>query len=475
MLLRLTTMVAPLLGVLLCAAQNSALAQGGAAVAQAPKAGDPQQPGRAPPATRARPSDAGPTAAAPGPASPSGRGMEIVAIVNGDAITNADVGARAKLFAISTGLPITGELLERLRPQIAQQLIDERLRLQEILRQKVIVRDVQIAAAIRDIETRNNLPANALQTRLAHDGVSLRTLVDQIRTQVGWTEVIRQQLGNAAVISEADIAEQMRLQAQNTGRPEFRLGEIFIPVSNPARTADAQRFANTVISQLRSGAPFPVAAAQFSQSQTALLGGELGWLPVNQMDPEIAKIVPDMPPGAVSNPIKVAGGFSIIQMRGKREVGRDQSVALTLRQVFLPFPAAYTGGAPTAGQTAVVDRAKQISASARSCAQMEEFHKSAGSPRPVDPGGEINLAAVNPPQFRQLLAGLSPERASQPLIAGDGVSVVMICTREQKVMSTLSKDEVQTRLLAERVELSSRQLQQDLRRRATIDMRGGGA
>lgn len=401
--------------------------------------------------------------------------MEIVAVVNGDAITNADVSARAKLFAISTGLPVTGELLERLRPQIAQQLIDERLRLQEVLRLKVIVRDVQIAAAIRDIESRNSLPPNALQIRLAHDGVSLRTLVDQIRTQVGWTEVLRQQLGNAAVISEADIAEQMRLQAQNTGRPEYRLGEIFIPVSNPARTADAQRFADTVISQLRSGAAFPVAAAQFSQSQTALQGGELGWLPVNQMDPEIAKIAPEMPPGAISNPIKVAGGFSIIQMRGKREVGRDQAVALTLRQIFLPFPAAYTGGQPTPGQTAVVEKAKQISATARGCPQMEELHKANNSPRPVDPGGEINLAGVNPPQFRQLLAGLPTERASQPLIAGDGVSVVMICTREQKVMSTLSKEEVQTRLLSERVELASRQLQQDLRRRATIDMRGGGA
>ena len=455
MLLHLTTLVALFLGATLSAAPDTH-AQGGGASSR--------------PVPQARPG------AAPAPASPSGRGMEIVAIVNGDAITTADVSARAKLFAISTGIPITGELLERLRPQIAQQLIDERLRLQEVLRQKVIVREVQIAAAIRDIEARNNLPANALQMRLAHDGVSLRTLVDQIRVQVGWTEVLRQQLGNAAVISEAEIAEQGRLQTQNTGRPEFRLGEIFIPVSNPARTADAQRFADTVISQLRSGAPFPVAAAQFSQSQTALQGGDLGWLPVNQLDPEIAKIVPDMPSGAISNPIKVAGGFSIIQMRGKREVGRDQAIALTLRQVFLPFPTPYTSGTPpTPGQTAVVDRAKQISATARSCAQMEELNKSSNSSKPADPGGEINLAAVNPPQFRQLLATMPLERASQPLVAGDGVSIVMVCTREQKVMANLSKEEVQSRLLAERVELASRQLQQDLRRRATIDMRGGGA
>ncbi len=406
----------------------------------------------------------------------TGRGMEIVAVVNGDAISNADVVARGKLFAISTNMPLNADVLHRLHPQITQQLIDERLQLQEALRRHVIIRDAQIVAAIRDIEARNNLPPNALRTRLAQDGISLRTLVDQLRVQIGWTDVLRQHLGNAAIISEVEIAEQGRIEAQQTGRPEYRLGEIFIPSSNPTRTADAQRFADTVISQLRSGAPFPIVAAQFSQSQTALQGGERGWLTLNQLDPEVAKIAPDMPSGAISNPIKVAGGFAIVQMRGKREAGREQSIALTLRQVFLPFtmPIA-SNGQPTPEQAAVVERVRQIGAGLRNCAQMEQAHQAANSPRPADPGGEVNLAAVSPPQYRQLLAELPLGRVTQPLISSNGVAVVMICTREQKVMSTINREEIQTRLLAERAELASRQLQGDLRRRSTIDLRSGGA
>ena len=451
MLSRLTIAATVLLPLWLSASPSAVLAQGAAAPAPTPQRG------------------------APAGATPSARGMQIVAIVNGDAITNSDVAARGKLFAISTSIAVTQEVLDRLRPQITQQLIDERLRLQEVLRRHVIVRDAQIASTIRAIEARNNLPPNSLQTRLAHDGVSLRTLVDQLRVQIGWTEVLRQHLGNGAVISAAEIAEQGQLQSQQSGRPEYRLGEIFIPISNPARTADAQRFADTVIAQLRSGAPFPVVAAQFSQSQTALQGGERGWLALNQLDPEVAKIAPDMPPGAISSPIKVAGGFAIVQMRGKRETGREQSVALTLRQIFLPFPAPLTNASqPTPAQVAVVERARQIGASVRSCAQMEQAHQANSSPRPVDPGGEVNLAGINPPQFRQLLTTLPLERATQPLISSDGVAVVMICSREQKLMSTVNKEEIQTRLLSERIELASRQLQGDLRRRSTIDMRDGG-
>jgi peptidyl-prolyl cis-trans isomerase SurA len=399
--------------------------------------------------------------------------MEIVAVANGDAITNADVTARGKLFAISTGIPITPELLDRLRPQITQQLIDERLRLQEVLRRHVIVDERKIAAAIREIEQRNNMPPDALRTRLAADGVNLRTLVDQIRVQIGWTEVLRQHLGTSSVISEAEISEQARLTAQQVGKPEYRLGEIFIAVDNPARTADAQRFADAVIGQLRSGAPFPVVAAQFSQSQTALQGGDLGWLAINQLDPEIAAIAPEMPTGAISNPIKVAGGFAIVQMRGKREIGREAGVVVTLRQVFLPFSSALNPEAPTEQQRATLEKARQIGTSVRSCQQMEQAHTANNSPRPADPGGEVNLATVSPPQFRQLLATLPVERASQPLISGDGVTVVIVCSREHKVLAQLPKEEIQTRLLSERVELASRQLQRDLRRRATIDVRGG--
>jgi len=417
-----------------------------------------------------------PSAGAPGqpPAPPGGRGMQIVATVNGDVITNADVTARGKLFAISTGFPIGGDGLDRLRPQITQQLIDERLRLQEAQRQHVVVRDTQIAEAIREIEQRNNLPPGALRARLAHDGVSLRTLVDQIRGQIGWSLVLRQQLGNSAVISEADIAEQARLLTQQVGRPEFHVAEIFIPVDNPARTADAQRFAETVIAQLRSGAPFAVVAAQFSQSQTALQGGDVGWVQANQLDPELAKIAAEMPVGAISAPVKVAGGFTIMQLRGRREIGREFGVALTIRQVFLPFATPLTAqGAATEAHRAVVERARQIGMSAKSCEDMDAAAKAANSPRPSDPGGEVNLASVNPPQFRQLLAQLPPGKASQPLVSGDGVAVVMVCSKEQKNVATLNKQAVQERLLSERAELASRQLLRDLRRRATIEMREG--
>lgn len=412
--------------------------------------------------------------ATPAPPRSSLEENRIVAVVNGDVISNTDVDSRAKLFAMSAGLPMSAEVLDRLKPQITRQLVDEHLRMQEVQRRHIVVPDQQIAAAIRDIEAHNNLPAGALRERLKKVGVSPLTLIDQIRTQLGWTMVLREQLAEKVNVTDAEVAERQRLLKQEVGKPEYRAGEIFIPVEDPANTADAQRFAETVITELRRGAPFALVAAQFSQNQSALEGGELGWVQTNQLDPEVAKLLKEMPVGAISNPVKVPGGFSIVTLQGRREVGRDLATALSLRQVFLPFPTTLNPEAPTPQQRAVLDKARSISASVHSCEQMEQIAKDNNSPRPPDPG-EVRLETVSPPSFRTMLASLPIGKGSIPLVSNDGITVMVVCSRDQKNMAELSAQEVRNQIIGERVELASRQLLRSLRRQAHIDIRTSGA
>ncbi len=282
---------------------------------------------------------------APGAASPSGE--RIVAVVNGDVISQGDVTARTRLFALSTGLPMTPEVLGRLRPQVTRQLIDDRLRLQEEQKRKIVVSDKEIADAVDGIEQRNGLPHGALRNRLGAEGVALRTLYDQTRVQLGWTRVLRDELGPRADITDADIATQQAVMKVEAGQTEYHVGEIFLPIEDPTKAADTARFADTVITQLRAGAPFSVVAAQFSQSQTALQGGDLGWIHTNQLDPQVSAVITQMPDGAISNPIPVPGGISIVTMRGKREAGKDMATMLSLRQVFLPFSSSLDPKNPT--------------------------------------------------------------------------------------------------------------------------------
>jgi peptidyl-prolyl cis-trans isomerase SurA len=415
-----------------------------------------------------------PKSSAPAEESLTG-GSRIAAVVNGDVISDADIDNRARLFAISTGLPLSAEVIDRLKPQILRQLIDERLRVQEAQRRKIAIQDIQIASAIKEIETRNNMQPGALRAKLASDGVSTRTLIDQIRAQLAWAQMLREVVGDKINITDAEVSEQQKLVAQQTGQTEYRLAEIFISVDDPANSADAQHFAETVITELHAGAPFPLVAAQFSQTQSALEGGQLGWVQTNQLDSAVARVVSQMPVGAISNPVRVPGGFSIVALQAKREIGHDMASIASLRQAFFVFTAPLTDPQnPTDQQRQALNKARSAAATIKGCEQMEAFAK-ANNPanRPIDPG-DVRLEGVNPPAFRQLLETIPVGKPTEPLISRDGIAVVTVCSREQKNVGEITAQEIQHRLVNERVEMLSRQAMRDLRRKASIDLRDRG-
>ena len=81
------------------------------------------------------------------------------------------------------------------------------------------------------------------------------------------------------------------------------------------------------------------------------------------------------------------------------------------------------------------------------------------------------MDAISVPTMRQLVGTLPLGKASQPLIAEDGVAVVMVCSRDARNLGIPSRRELGQRILSERIELAARQLMRDLQRRAVIEMR----
>ncbi|HUW81076.1 MAG TPA: peptidylprolyl isomerase [Acidocella sp.] len=391
----------------------------------------------------------------------------IAAIVNGQVITSQDVAARARLLALSTGMSPTPLVLSRLEPQVTNQLIDQTLQLQEINKRNVVVSDADIVAAISHIEQGNGLPAGGLRARLEAAGVPFSTLVSQLRVQLGWQTVLHQVLGPGLQPTPGDMnAEKAALKAE-LGSTRYHISVIFVPVTDPANDASARTFANTVIAQLRSGAPFPVVAAQFSQAPTALQGGDLGFVQLSQLDPAVATVVTTMPAGAISNPIRVPGGYDIVQLQGSHVIGSEKQTMLSLRQAFAPYPKPITNGQIGPAQVAVINKLVQSTHAAHSCSDLAALNTNLGNIHPADPG-PVNLATVTPPAFQAVLAKLAPGQVSEPLVAQDGVSVVMVCSRQEQAASLPSDKDIAQIIVERRVELESQQLLDDLRHRSII-------
>jgi len=232
---------------------------------------------------------------------------------------------------------------------------------------------------------------------------------------------------------------------------------------------DLRRFLDEVVGQLRAGVPFPIAATQFSQAQSAIEGGDLGWVRSDDLDPAVARIVVQMPAGAISNPIRVAGGYQLVTVRGRRESGRDMATLVTIRQAFLPFTSPLDPTNPTQQQRQQLERAQAVRGG---CDAVEALARAGGGQRPPDPGGAIRQDTINPPPLREIIAGLAPGRSSPPLITPDGILVLADCTRESRTLAEMTPQQARGTILRERADLLARQLQRELRRRAQVEMRG---
>jgi peptidyl-prolyl cis-trans isomerase SurA len=405
------------------------------------------------------------------PAAPPARAQSagIVAVVNGDVITTFDVEARRRLFAATAGLPMTAEVLDRITPQVRRLLVDERLKLQEVQRRRILVTDGEIAAAVGRIEQQNNMSPGGLRASLARQGIDIRALHGQLRAAIGWSKLVRAELGAQAEVDPELVRERLRAIEAATGQPEFLVAEIFIAIDDPRQEREAERTAAELIDQLRRGAPFAAVAAQFSQAQSAEQGGDLGWIRLGQLEPEVEAVVTQMPPGAVSTPIRTAGGFSIVTLRARREVGRDIATLLTLRQVVFPFDAPLDPQRPTPQQIRQVETAERVSGSARGCDALAQAARAAGGAQVAEPV-EIRLETQTP-QLRQILGELGQGRATRPLIAPDGVALMMVCARRTENLAAPNPEAITETILRERVDLLSRQMMRDLRRRADIDFR----
>jgi peptidyl-prolyl cis-trans isomerase SurA len=406
-------------------------------------------------------------AGASGPGQARAQDASIAAVVNGQLITNTDVQNRARLLALSTGMPTAPAVMDRLRPQITRELIDQTLQLQEINKRNIIVPEADILTAVGHIEQGNSMQPGELRAKLEASGVSFLTLIAQLRTQIGWQDVLHQALGPSLRPTPGDIAAAKKALRAQIGKTEYHLAEIFIPVTDPADDQTARDFANTVIQQLRQGAPFPIVAAQFSQSDSALQGGDLGFVALGQLDPGVATVVQTMPTGAVSNPVRVPGGYDIMQMLGTHAVGSDITTTISLREVFAPYPTPVTNGRIGPAQGAVITRLVQDGHSVHTCTDMTALNARYGNARPADPG-DVNLADVTPPAFQNLLASIPIGQVSQPLVAVDGASIVIVCSRASNPAGLPSDDAIGTAIINQRVQLESQQLLDDLRHRSII-------
>lgn len=258
------------------------------------------------------------------------RAQAIVAVVNDAVVTDLEVEERLRLAFLLTGQPATDANAQQLRPQVIRALVDERLQVQEARRLGIVVADEAVDRALAEIADRTNASIEALLANFNRAGVHETTLRRQLEAQLAWIEVVRRQLAPRAVVSDAQLEQTLDRIAE--GERQVRLGELFLPVYSPDQEQrvfqDAARLRQSVL----NGADFAGLAQQFSASPSADRGGDLGWVPISRLPPELAELIAGLPQGGLTEPIRGPEGIFVFRLVGERGGGERGEVDEATRE-----------------------------------------------------------------------------------------------------------------------------------------------
>ena len=253
--------------------------------------------------------------------------VRIAAVVNSEAVSIPDLVRRIDVAIVSSRLQVSEELRRQLAPQVLRSLIDERLKVQEAERLGVTVSEADMANARRAVERRNGIPAGAFDDFLRRQGLDIVTVTEQLRAEILWSKLVRGRLGAAVTVGEGEIDEAIARLEANRGRPEYRVAEIFLAVESSEQEDEVRAAAASLHRQLTGGANFAQIARQFSQSATAAVGGDIGWIVEGQLPSEIESVLAGMEPGSIAPPVRVFDGYYIVSLIDHRAVLADVPAA----------------------------------------------------------------------------------------------------------------------------------------------------
>jgi peptidyl-prolyl cis-trans isomerase SurA len=244
---------------------------------------------------------------------------QVVAQVNDQIISTSDYKrAEQELEQQASQQNWPQDKLEAARGNLLRDLIDNQLLLSKG-KQLGITGEAETIREMDQIRKQNHLDSmEALEDAVAKQGLNFADFKASIQNRIITSQVIRDQVGRRINITQPDERAYYDAHKSEFTTPEsVKLSEILIPTTDPDNTTqvdEAQKKADAIEAQLKSGADFADLAKKDSGGSTAAQGGLLGEYTSGQL----AKVLEDdtfsLDAGQYTAPIRTKQGFIILRV-----------------------------------------------------------------------------------------------------------------------------------------------------------------
>ena len=164
-----------------------------------------------------------------------------------------------------------------------------------------------------------------LQKFLSEKDINIETIIEKIKIEVLWNQLIVAKFSQNIVIDKSNIRKNI---LKNNIQKNFLLSEIVFNLENENLDEKYNKIKKEIY---KNG--FENAASNFSISDTAKEGGKLGWIKFNSLSEVIKKEILTIKKNEFSKPIVIPGGFLILKIEDEKKTNIVTNIDLEIDNI----------------------------------------------------------------------------------------------------------------------------------------------
>ncbi len=366
-------------------------------------------------------------------------------IINDRAVTEYEYQQRLLFMRL---LRAPGDL----QKQAMEDLISDRLRMQEAKRFGVKVKEEDLRKGMDEVAGRANMDAEKFVAELGKAGVAPETFRDFVEAGLVWREIVRGKFNAYTKVSDEEVDRALEAETRKAALV-VSLAELIIPAP-PGKENEALALADSLRAQVKTEAGFSAAVAEYSASPSRGRGGRIDPMPLSNLPPQIAGIVLPLAPGQVSPPVNIPGGVALFQLRSLVEGAPENATPVQVEYARLRLPVSAESDKTLA----------QVQAKAQTCKDL--YGMVPGLPEDQLSIQTGTMGAL-PGDVGLMLARL--DRNEMVLRdAGGARELLMLCTRQPQTEEPINREGLRGRLVNQKLDRMADQYLATLRANAII-------
>jgi peptidyl-prolyl cis-trans isomerase C len=247
---------------------------------------------------------------------------EVVARVNGEAISRADFERAVQNAEARAGGPVPAEQRDRIYRDLLDQLVGYTLLTQETKSRNVAVPEADVDARLSQI--RGQFPSEEAFTQmLAERKLTMEQMRADARQDMAVAKMISDEVESKVTVKPEQVTDFYAKNPDQFKEPErVRASHILIAFpenADAAAKAQARQKAEQVLKDVKAGKDFMALAKEHSQDPgSAVNGGDLGFFQQGQMVGPFNDAAFSLPPGSTSDLVETNFGYHIIRVAEKQ-------------------------------------------------------------------------------------------------------------------------------------------------------------